>query len=288
MNLYELRTFLVVAESGSVSTAAAQLHLSQPAISRRIQNLEQTLDTLLFNRIGKRMSLTEAGRLLMPQARSLLDLWRNTEKEIRNLSQDVAGPLHVATSHHIGLHRLAPVLAQFRDEYPDVELNLTFEDSEVTHQMVQAGNIELAVATLDPSGGGTLKAETVWHDPLIFVDAQAGEATLSQLASRPCVLPDSGTYTGRIVMERFTHLGLPLQPIMSTNYLETIGMLVSVGLGWSVLPASMQGELERIDVIDIGRLGVNGLSRELGIVTNPAKVLGNAAQAFIATLRAHA
>lgn len=276
MDIQDLRTFLAIAESRSFSKAAGALHITQPAVSKRIQTLEQSLGARLFDRVGKRIFLTEAGELLIPQARQLLTMLADTERELRNLSESVAGTLQLATSHHIGLHRLEPVLRRFISDYPQVQMNISFEDSEVAHDLVRQGEIELAVVTLNPEGDPTLQYQAVWHDPLVFVSsvAESGSLALRELAQLPCVLPGTATYTGRIVLQRFAEQGITLQPAMSTNYLETIGMLVSVGLGWSVLPLSMTANLEVLQV------DCAPMSRTLGFVTNPERSMSNAARAF--------
>ena len=281
MHFNDLRTFLAVAENASFSQAANQMHVTQPAVSKRIQALEQSLDVLLFDRVGKRVYLTEAGTVLVPQAQQMLAMLSDTEKRLRNLSEQITGTLNLATSHHIGLHRLAPVLHAFTATYPDVQLNISFEDSEVAHDMVRHGDIELAVVTLNPEGDKQLKYQTVWHDPLHFVSAndEITARNMNDLAEEPCVLPGTGTYTGRIVLQRFAAEGIVLSPGMSTNYLETIGMLVSVGLGWSVLPQSMLGDLHVLDI------DCPEMSRTLGCVTNPARAVSNPAQAFISTVQ---
>jgi DNA-binding transcriptional LysR family regulator len=278
MNFTDLRTFLAVADAASFSAAAEQLHLTQPAVSKRIQSLEAELDVKLFDRVGKRVYLTQAGTVLVPQANNILAMLADTEKQLHNLSENITGVLHLATSHHIGLHRLAPVLREFTRLYPDVQLNIAFEDSEVAHDLVRQGVSELAVVTLNPAGDRQLHYTPVWHDPLVFVSAEQidGAVTMQEVAQMPCVLPGTGTYTGRIVVERFADEGLTLTPTMSTNYLETIGMLVSVGLGWSVLPRSMVDDLHIINV------ACPTMARTLGHVINPARSVSNAATAFMA------
>jgi len=283
MQLVELRTFLAVAEEKSFSAAAQRLFITQPAISKRIQSLENHLGTPLFDRIGKRVYLTEAGSLLIDRAETMLRLAKDTEKEIFNLNDTISGRLNLATSHHIGLHRLAPVLKDFSQRYPDVQLDIQFEDSEVAYQMVRSGQVELAVVTLNPDDtdlDADLKANCIWRDPLVFVSS-ANEplaTTLQMLAAQPCILPGQATYTGRIVMDRFARAGLTLKPTLSTNYLETIGMLVSVGLGWSVLPRSMIGDLSVLEV------NCEPISRSLGSVINGKRTLSNSASAFLTVL----
>jgi DNA-binding transcriptional LysR family regulator len=282
MQLSELQTFCDVADTGSFSAAAERAFVTQPAVTKRIQSLEGRLDTRLFDRIGKRVYLTPSGQLLRDQAREILELVKDTEKMLLNLNDRVAGHLSIATSHHIGLHRLAPALRDFKARYSDVSLNIDFEDSEVAHEMMRRGDIELAVVTLNPAGDEDLVSTPLWNDALRFVSATPrGATTLHELAKEPCVLPGTGTYTGRIVLDRFASVGIDLEPAMSTNYLETIGMLVSVGLGWSVLPTSMVNDLSAFDV------DCPDMSRTLGVITNPQRAMSNAARAFIEVLETY-
>lgn len=279
MNLPELRAFCEVAERGSFSAAAEGLFITQPAVSKRIQALEASLGFALFDRVGKRVFVTQPGELLRQQAHKILDLVADTETMLSNLQHHVAGNLNIATSHHIGLHRLAPVLRSFAKQYPLVILNIDFEDSEVAHERMRHGETELAVVTLNPRGDRDLVSKPLWDDSLAFVSHEPRDKTnLADLALQPCVLPGSGTYTGRIVLDLFRAAGINLEPAMSTNYLETIGMLVSVGLGWSVLPSSMVGHLHQFEV-DCPKM-----SRTLGVITNAQRAMSNAGQAFIQVL----
>ena len=287
MHLDELESFLQVARLGSLSAAAKQLHISQPAMSKRIQSLEHHLGVTLFDRLGKRVKLTPAGELLVVKATAMLDLSKDMERDVGNLAQTVSGPLSMATSHHIGLHRLAPVLQRFTQDYPQVELDIQFEDSEVAHNLVRAGDIELAVVTLNPASEieqPDLKTDTVWEDPLCFVNANPlpEVASLSQLATLPCILPGPNTFTGRIVTERFASQGLMLNPALSTNYLETISMLVSVGVGWSVLPQTMTSELHQL------KPNCAPINRTLGWVTHAKRTQSNSANAFLQVLSSYA
>ncbi len=289
MDWNEIRTFLAVAETRSFSRAAEQLHLTQPAISKRIQALEAGLGVALFDRIGKRVHLTDAGRLLRPRAVALLESVKDTETLLRNLHARIDGRLRLATSHHIGLRRLAPVLRAFSQRYAEVELDIRFMDSEEAHALVADGDVELAVVTLDPAGESNLAAQALWADPLEFVVATdhplADERNIpiTTLAQWPAILPDLSTYTGRIVASHFAAAGVSIRTAMATNYLETIGMLVGIGLGWSVLPRTMvTAPLIRADV------DCQLLARDLGFVVNPARTLSNAARTFIDVLKDYA
>lgn len=280
MDTESLKAFLVVAELRSFSLAAQHLHLTQPAVSKRIAALESLLDYQLFDRIGRSIQLTEAGQTLLPRAQNILAELAETRRVIADLSGEVVGDLRVATSHHVGLHRLPPLLREFASRYPRVNLQFDFLDSEKAHERVLRGDCELAVVTLAPKAPENLRLEVLWHDPLVFVtgaqgDFPAARATLQQLSQRPAILPDLSTYTGRLVKACFDQQRLALRLSMTTNYLETIKMMVSVGLGWSVLPESLvDSQLCHLDIAGVE------LSRQLGIVTHAKRSLSNAAAAF--------
>ncbi|MDP6377488.1 MAG: LysR family transcriptional regulator [Pseudomonadales bacterium] len=285
MQWSDLSAFLSVTQHGSFSRAATALHISQPAVTKRVQNLENELEVRLFDRIGRSIHLTDAGKLLKPRAEQILAQVSDTRRMIMNLHERVDGVLDLATSHHVGLHRLAPVLRSYRALYPDVQLDIQFEDSEAAHDLIRQGRAELAVVTLDPEGEADLTYLPLWDDSLHFVTSREhplalrNHLTLDELSGHGAVLPGTVTYTGRIVLETFEARGLTLHPALSTNYLETIGMLVGAGLGWSVLPRSLLTE-------DLAELKVDAphLHRTLGCVTNPGRTLSNAARSFIGVL----
>ena len=107
MELAALQAFLAISDQGSYSAAAEHLYLTQPAISKRIKGLEEELEVKLFERVGRRMHLTHAGRVLLPKARELVLQAQDMKHLASNLHSEVAGPLLLGTSHHIGLHRLS-------------------------------------------------------------------------------------------------------------------------------------------------------------------------------------
>ena len=135
MDTQNLRAFMLVAQQGSFSAAAEKLHLTQPAVSKRIALLEEHLEVELFDRIGRNVSLTEAGHALLPFAQSVEQELRAAEQAVRDLDGDVAGKLQLATSHHIGLHRLPPVLSQFKQSFPAVHIDIDFMDSEQAYDL---------------------------------------------------------------------------------------------------------------------------------------------------------
>lgn len=289
MDTQALQAFITVAETGSFSRAAEILHLTQPAISKRIANLESQLNCRLFDRIGRQTHLTESGHALMPRARKVLVELEDTRRLLSNLHGDVSGSLVLGTSHHIGLHRLPPVLKAFTSRYPQVRLDMRFLDSEQAYEGILQGELELAVVTLAPQKHRNLDVVPVWTDRLQLVvsrdHALAGveEVSLEQLTCYEAVLPGFQTFTRGIVESAFARNGLQLQVSLSTNYMETLKMMVSIGLGWSLLPETLIDES-----MAIIRLDEVSLTRPLGYLYHRERTLSNAAQRLIQLLEQHA
>ena len=285
MDIANLHAFIAIAETGSFSLAAEQLHLTQPAVSKRIAGLEQQLDVRLFDRLGREIGLTEAGRALLPRAYRILGVLDDTRRALTNLSGEISGRLTLATSHHIGLHRLPPLLRAFTRAHPQVALDIQFLDSEVAYEEVLHGRAELAVITLAPETREPVRATLVWNDPLDFVAApehplaRKEQISLADVAQHPAVFPGGNTFTHHIVRRLFEGQGLTPNIGMSTNYLETIKMMVSIGIAWSVLPRTMLDD-------QVTRLPLPGiqLDRQLGYILHSERTLSNAARAFMALL----
>ena len=287
MDLASLNAFIAIAETGSFSLAGERLHLTQPAVSKRLASLESQLDVRLFDRLGREISLTEAGRALLPRAYQILNVLDDTRRALTNLNGDISGRLSLATSHHIGLHRLPPMLRAFTRAYPEVTLDIRFLDSEIAYDEGLHGRAELAVITLAPQTAAPIRASKVWDDPLDFVVApehplaHKRDVSLADIADFPAVFPGGNTFTHHIAQRLFEREGLTPNIAMSTNYMETIKMMVSIGIAWSVLPRTMLDE----QVVRLPLPGIQ-LSRQLGYITHTERTLSNAAKAFMALLDA--
>lgn len=282
MDEAQLRAFVAIRQYGSFSAAADALHVTQPAVSKRIATLEEQLGASLFDRIGRTTVLTEAGRTLLPRAERMLTEFAELREKISGLQGCVRGRLSLGTSHHIGLHRLPPVLREYSHRFPGVELDLHFVDSEDGCSGVANGALEMAIVTLPLSPPPILVVKKVWDDPLVLVTGKehplAGRETITiaELADYDAILPGAGTYTRGLLEDELKLTQREIHTGLSTNYLETNKMMTSIGLGWSILPESMVDK-------DLHRITLKGieLHRSLGYVVHRDRSLSNATQAMI-------
>ncbi|KEF32301.1 MAG: LysR family transcriptional regulator [Gammaproteobacteria bacterium] len=285
MDSNSLKAFLTIVDLGSFSEAAAVLHLTQPAISKRLAALENLLGEKLVDRSHREIRLTDAGARLLPHARRILDEIHNARMALSENTGAIQGELNIIASHHIGLHHLPTWLRRFSREYPEVRLNLQFMESDAAYTQMLKRNAELAFVTLSDSMGSQFMVYQQWPDPMAFVvgpdhDLSVQDsASLEDLSRYPAILPDTTTATYRTVSRLFLEANLPLNQQIPTNYLETIKMMTSVGLGWSVLPLSMADEsLHRLE-------SGHSISRVLGAIGLSGRQLSQAAKALLDIVR---
>lgn len=271
MNLAAFEAFVKVMETGSISMAAEQLFITQPAVTKRIHSLEDYFGVKLFESAGRGVQATHAANSLLPKVKNWLNELGDIHHTLSHEQGQVQGKLKIGTSHHIGLHHLPLHLKKYVQDFPNVTLDVHFVDSEQAHEQVLAGDLELAFLTLPPQGDDRLKYVKIWNDPLVFVVApfhplaQKENLTLEDLIEYSSLIPASQTYTSQITLAEFEKQGLKPKITMSNNTLEAIRMLVSIGLGWSVLPKTLLNpDLKQLDI------PVN-MYRQLGMVWHPAR-----------------
>jgi DNA-binding transcriptional LysR family regulator len=289
MDTQLLKAFICVAKEHSFSLAAEKLGLTQSAISKRIALLEKQISQPLFDRFGRQLELTEAGVALLPRAKSILQEIEDTQQFMEDLQGETKGVLRIGTSHHIGIHRLPSILKTFTELHPQVHLQLNFLDSEQAVQSIINGEFDLAFITLSDS---LLKDEIpflqhhiFWEDPMCFVvnerhPLNKDKIKLADLARYPAILPDTNTYTTQLIQELFNRQEQNLNISMTTNHLDAIKMMITIGLGWSVLPQTLmsKGLIE----LPIRKLKLN---RHLGCIHHRERTLSNAARAMLKMLR---
>lgn len=285
MDLQNIRAFLMVAETGSFSRAAEKLYISQPAVSKRISTLEFSLDCQLFDRLGKTVQLTQTGEALIPSYQRILAEISESERIVSNLRTRVSGHLKFGTSHHIGLHRLPPKLREYTNQFPEVELDIQFMDSEQAAALILKGTIELALITLPDVTDKPFTTIPVWTDPMVCVAANdhalAKLKTISkkQLSEHGVLIQSHSTHT-RDIIDQALQLDTNTKIIMESNYLETIKAMIQNGLGWGVLPESMiDGSLHRLNI-----KGVT-MERHLGVLLHASRTLSSPAKALLDILK---
>lgn len=240
-NLVHLRTFYHVARAKSFSAAAEILHLSQPAVSRQIQSFERELDVTLFAVRGRRVELSEAGRLLFHYAEQVLSLADEAESMLTSLKDLEHGEVRISSSSTPGNYLLPEPIARFRQRHPGLAITLRSANSHLVFEHVGSGESELGFAGCSPSYTGFF-VETLFEDELLLVAspqhplARKGALTSKDLADQILVTREEGSGTQRAVDEHLTELGVTPVETLVMNHPEAIKRVVAAGVGVAFLP----------------------------------------------------
>src|SRR5919205_829603 len=187
MDLTALRIFLTVAEERSFSRAAAKVHRTQPAVSQAVRRLEVDLGEQLFDRSSKSGTLTEAGRMLQNYGQRLVRLAEETESAVRDLRDLRRGRVLVG-ANEAAVHTLLPVVARFRQRYPDIAIDVRRVPARQIAVEVQQGSLDFGALTFHPAEAGLLEVP-VGSDELVLLVSPAHplagrrQVTMEQLTS---------------------------------------------------------------------------------------------------------
>lgn len=285
--LRQLRTFLAVVETGSVSAAAQALHLTQPAASQQLRELERALGVRLLHRAAGRMLATPAGEAVIEPARRIQGALDDTIAAVQAHRAGTVGRVRLGTGATACINLLPPVLATAKQRMPGLEIAVATGNSSEIANRVAVGELDIGLVTLPLQPNRALIATRLLNDPLLAVIPQAhapdGESiTAARLGALPLILYEPGGSTRAIIDAWFRRAGPPPQPAMELDSIETIKVLVGGGLGASVLPQLALGTPVRDAVVKPLR---PGLVRQLGIVLRREKVLDRGLRLVLQALR---
>lgn len=148
MLLKELRYVLAIHTYGTMAKASQHLYISQPALSKYIQNLEDTLNVELFHRNTGRLTLTFAGEQYVSAATKMLEIFEHLESELTDVQNAAKGRIRLGISTYRGPYLLPKVIAKFHRQYPDIDLNVTEESAENLEQMLSRGELDIAILNI--------------------------------------------------------------------------------------------------------------------------------------------
>lgn len=149
MNIHALKNFLVIAESENMRTAAEQLHIAQPSLSRQLKALEEDLGVKLFVRSGQRLHLTEEGRYLKEAGKEIIDLINNTEQQLQNINKGINGTLYIGANETSSISLLSKIITLFKNTYPDVSYTILDGNSNEIMKYLINNKIDLGIV-LEP------------------------------------------------------------------------------------------------------------------------------------------
>jgi DNA-binding transcriptional LysR family regulator len=299
-----LAAFSAVATNGGFSKAARQLGKTQSSVSQAVLLLERELGQKLFSRDGHRPRLTDAGRALLARTTRIFEQMALAESELAGLSALDSGELVLGTSDTLACYFLPPVLAAFRERYPNVELRIDNRPSPVIAERVSEGQVDLGIVSLPlpkslvvsgrPVTERLLCVELALQEDVAvcapthpLAKAKGHRVGVKELAAHALLLLDRTTSSRALVDSVFAAADLPLVLAMEMSSVEVLKRLAELGFGVAIVPRfSVQREHES-GTLHVLRLERFGAQRSVGALTPRAFAPTRAALAFLALAQNH-
>jgi DNA-binding transcriptional LysR family regulator len=292
MDLDQLHTFLEIVRLKSFSKAAQTCYRTQPAISAQIRQLEQELNTTLFERLGTKIALTTAGKIFAEYSEQILDLRRRAQDSINELERVPRGELVIAANEATCIYVLPQVFSEYKKQFPKVQLLVDRSYGSHVVEAVLDNLADFGITQL-PVQEKKLQVVKIHSDEIKLLlpggHPLAGRSFVlpRDLKDHQLLLPKSGTTR--------TRLNVWLEPVeselkisMELDSTEMIKRFVMAGLGFSFLAASHCSEEVNSDRLSIVSLGPEPMIRRLGLIYRKDKALSKAALGFIQVILDHA
>ncbi|MCR4955476.1 MAG: LysR family transcriptional regulator [Lachnospiraceae bacterium] len=262
MELRNLRTFLEVADSGNFTKTAASLGYSQSAVTAQIKQLEGELGVPVFDRLGKSISLTEAGRTLYSYAQQMMSIENEALTTIKN-TDAMTGELRMAIDESLATSFLPDILNHYREQYPDVDLIVRVAGFNTMQNLIKDNVIDI-IYTLDRLDiKSELERPRVLEEPIYFIApsdhplSQKETVSIKEIVKEPFIFTDSESIY-RIELEtRLAAMNLKIRPFLEVQNTDIICRLVSKGIGLAFVPACVaksyvkDGKVTVLDVPDV-------------------------------------
>ena len=271
MELAQLEAFLQVAQHRSFSRAAEALFLTQPSVTARIQSLERDLGERLFERTGRSVTLTDAGRAFMPHAQRALTAVQEGTDAIDAVRHGEVGNIRIGASSSIGTYVLPHILRKFRDARPRVHVHLSTGTSEDMIEKLISGEVHLAICRLTQNP--EIESLHLYNDDLVLVVspshpfASRASVTMAEAGREPFLSFERSSSYHSLIYSMFLRAGVVPESVMELDSMETSKHMVEAGLGIAILPVvSVDREVKNGQLIQIA---INDIEqpaqREVGV-----------------------
>lgn len=283
MELRQLHTLRVVAEAGSFTKAAAELRLSQSAVSRQIQDLELEIDEPLFWRVGRTIRITPAGATLVALSRRVSDDISQTRARLGDRRQNLTGTIRLVGGMTVCVYVYPQLIKAFQSAHPGVDVKVTPGAMPRILRKLRNGTADLGLLTL-PIDDPQLVSEPLLREELVLVMspvhalARRARVQAHDLAALDFILFETGSNTRRVIDQFFTRTQISPRVVTETDNVEVIKALVSNGTGVAIVPLQAISREVRAGQLRATRVAGHALIRETGWVHLRSKKLPRAVE----------
>ena len=286
MNFRKLKIFYETAVELNMTKVAKKLYISQPSISQAIHEIEDEFGVKLFDRIGKKLFLTEEGEVYLSYARRILNLYEEGLKTINDMSKNQKGKIKIGASTTIGIYILPDIIKGFLQKYEGIEISLSVNNSEEIEKMILENEIDFAYIEGRSSYDEIIKDE-IWEDELIFISSsqhkwnKKEDLEKGDIIHEKFIMREVGSGTREIVEGFLENNNIDYSIFMELGNTEAIKKSVEANLGVSCL--SKRSVIEKIESGNLSgfRIRDKKIIRMLSLIYHKDKFLSNNIKSFI-------
>lgn len=288
ISLKQLRAFVTLARCSSFAEACELLHLSQPALSVTIRNMEDEVGGALFNRSTRSLKLSAEGREFLPTAKRLLADWDRAFDDLGRAFSLQQGKLSIAVMPSFAMNQFPEALAVFRRRHPGINIKVEDVVMESVIDAVRGGQVDLGI-TFEPEQLDGVEFHPLFSDRFIAIlppeSPLAAEQRLSwqALCEQPFIAMNRGSWTRDAIDQALADAGVVPAELSEANQHATIGRMVATGLGVSVVPALCRSQMEAMGV-HCRAIDGPEICRQVGVFTRRRHPVSRAAQSMLAVL----
>ncbi len=285
MEIAQLQSFVAVAEAGGFSRAASLLVTTQPTLSRQVAALERELGQQLFDRLGRRIELTNFGRESLERVRTILSQVDALASSGVAHAGKVSGMLRIGCADSVVLRRFPAVLQKFQRKYPGVRIRVRSGSSPQILDWVRDGKCDAGLCML-PGMFPELKLKEIWDDKFVAIAPPkhelCGESiSLARFAAETQISIQEGTLSHQHLVAAFQAEGLSYAPEMSFDNFQLIVDLVHAGMGVAIASRHVaEAALKRGHVMEVNVQGIGDIHRSLGLAVHAERIMDGALAAF--------
>ena len=293
MNFHQLKIFYTVAQHQSITAAAFDLRLTQPAVSQQIKALEKKLGMALFERGGPKLRLTQAGEALYRSTVTILHAKDEAERTIAELGAATKGKLILGANTTGGMYLLPRIVRAFKQSHPATEIILQIESTEWLYQKILENVIDLAVVG-GPTEDRRFGVEAVCLDRLALITspshrfAKAAKISLKDLKGEPFVVPTQGSRTRQLVERKLKEAGIAPNVVMQLMGTEAVKRAVAANLGIAFVSqyaVEREGRPAELKVVSVAGFD---LQRDMELIYRKQKYFSPVAERFREFVHAYA
>ncbi|MBE6049976.1 MAG: LysR family transcriptional regulator [Clostridium sp.] len=286
MNIRKLKIFYATATSLNMTKVAKELYISQPSVSQTIHEIEEEVGAVLFDRIGKRIYLTDEGEVYLNYVRRILNLYEEASERINKMSHKESGKIRIGASTTIGIYILPDIIRRFVEKYKGIEISLIIENTANIEKLILENKVDFAFVEGKVNSEEIIKEE-IWRDELVLICSDKHPwknrkfISADELKNEKFIIREKGSGTREVIESYMYNNNIEYKVFMELGNTEAIKKSVEANLGIGCISSKCLDNLEELGRLHALRIRDGNIGRDLLLIMHKDKFINNNIKEFI-------